>query len=162
VTEAIKKLSPAEQLIVSTQILAYQWYPYENIFQFGKLTRILGGKDEKIFIDVGRATARYLFSGAYKTLLVKDPIKQIEKFGWIEELFYKRTRTLEVEFKSKQECVLRRSFVAGVLSSVNGCEAVIGFWIQTLELSGAKNVMIAHSQCIVTKADFCEFIIQWE
>src|SRR5690349_13220709 len=110
VADAIKTLSPEEESQISPQFMAYKWYPYNIIFALGKLTRQLKPNDPDTFTKLGRFLASYVFTGAYRNFLAKDPAKQIEKFSLIGEFFYNDTRKLEAEFPAKNKCILRRKF----------------------------------------------------
>src|ERR1051326_1721547 len=93
--DALQKLNPEDRSLLQTRFLAFKWYPYNIIYPIGKFSYQLGSSEKDLFIQIGRFTASYVFNGPYRTLLAKDPIKQIEKFSWIGEVFYNETRELE-------------------------------------------------------------------
>jgi hypothetical protein len=161
-TDTIQTLNPEDRSLLQTQILAFKWYPYHIIYSLGKLTYKLSQNERNIFMQIGRFTAKYVFNGAYHILLEKDPIKQVKKFSWIGEVFYKDTRELKYEFFGETKCLVRRDYLPGLTSTVNNCESVIGFWAQTLELSGADNVRASHPKCVAKGANCCEFMFEWE
>lgn len=106
--------------------------------------------------------AEFVFTGVYKTLLVKDPAKQVEKFSWIREFFFRDTRQLETEMAGPSRCLVRYSCEVGANPTRAICESLGGFWSKTLELAEASEVKATHPKCVTSGGTCCEFIFEWE
>jgi hypothetical protein len=105
--------------------------------------------------------AEYVFTGVYRSLLVKDPAKQVEKFSWIRDFFFKEARELETEMTGQSRCLVRYRYEAGATPTRSICESLSGFWSRTLELAGASEVKPSHPKCVTGGNDCCEFVFQW-
>jgi hypothetical protein len=106
--------------------------------------------------------SNHVFTGVYRSLLVKDPKKQVTKFSWIKDFFFREARTLETEITGERSCVIRYRYEPGASPTRAICESLCGFWSRTLELAGASGVKCAHPKCVANKAAFCEFVFEWE
>src|SRR5262245_42878399 len=163
VSEVIEGLAPEDRVLLAAPFLASSWYPYRTLHALRKATRPLAGQTgENLSAEIGRFMAEYVFTGVYRSLLVKDPIKQVDKFSSIKEFFFREARKLESEITSERSCVVRYRYEPGAVPTRAICESLRGFWSRTLELSGAAGVRCAHTKCVASKAPFCEFVFDWD
>jgi hypothetical protein len=163
VSQSFESLDDEDRARLSAAFLASSWYPYSTLFALQKLTRPLAKPtDQHLSLEIGKYMAEHVFTGVYRSLLEKDPIKQVEKFSWIRNFFFQETRTLETEVVSESRCLVRYRYEGGAKPTRSICESLSGFWSRTLELSGAANVKRAHPKCVANKADCCEFVFDWE
>jgi hypothetical protein len=162
VSEALNQLSDEDRVPFSSPFLASSWYPYSTLFALRKLTKpLVTDADPKLSLEIGRYLAEYVFTGVYKSLLEKDPIKQVEKFAWIRQFFFQETRTLETEIISELSCLVRYRYEQGAKPTRAICESLGGFWSKTLELAGAAQTRFTHPKCVAQGASCCEFIFEW-
>lgn len=82
--------------------------------------------------------ADYAFRGAYRTLTANDPIKQVSKLPWINDLFYRNTRKVEVRQVSDSSCSVVYRHGPHVRLTRSGCLISMGFCVRTLELFGTR------------------------
>jgi hypothetical protein len=162
VADAIQKLGAEDRALLSSPFLPSSWYSYDTLHSLRSLTRSLMKPGEKrLSLDIGRAMAEYVFTGVYKTFLVQDPVKQVEKFSWIGDFFFQEARKLESQFSSETSCLVRYRYEKGASPTTAICESLVGFWSRLIELSGAKDVKASHTKCIAKQADCCEFTFEW-
>ena len=163
VASALTGLSTEDRLRLSSQFLPSSWYSYDTLHTLRQLTRKLAGPtDRNLSGEIGRFMAEYTFTGVYRSFLANDPIKQVTKFEWIREFFFKEARTLETEITGDTSCSVRYHYEHGAAPTRAICESLASFWSRTLELAGAARVNWAHPQCIVKGDRLCEFTFKWD
>jgi hypothetical protein len=163
VQKAFDSLSVEDRMLLSPIFLPSGWYPYSTLHSLRKLTRpLVTSADKDLSVQIGRFMAEYVFTGVYRSLLEKDPVKQVEKFSWIRDFFFQETRKLETEIASNSRCFVRYRYEPGAKPTRAICESLIGFWGMTLELSGASGIRSTHPKCVTTGGDCCEFVFDWQ
>src|SRR5258708_1076570 len=124
VSQAFTTVSREDPALFSSFFLASNWYPYSSLDALRKVTRTLATPTSPVLSEeVGRCMAEYVFKGVYRTLLVKDPIKQIEKFGSINEFFFQDTYELETSVTGENSCVVRYHYAEGTKPTRSICES---------------------------------------
>jgi predicted hydrocarbon binding protein len=162
VTAAIQELHSDDRLLVSAPFLASSFYPYSSLYALRKLTRRFATPaDKNLSVEIGRIMAEYVFTGAYRTLVAKDPVKQVEKISWVKDFFFKDSLILETEVLGASRCVVRYRYDAGAKPTSSICESLKGFWSKTLELAGANQLVATHTTCATKGANCCEFVFDW-
>jgi hypothetical protein len=162
VEAAINALSTEDRYLLPSVLLDSNWYPYSVWRPVRRISRALStetGAD--MAIDMGRFIAEYVFTGVYKSLLAHDAAKLLEKFAWIHDFFYRDTCKIETKIFSKTSGLVQYLYDQGVRPARSTCVSTMGFWIRTLELSGASNVKASHSKCMVDGEDTCVYLIEW-
>ena len=163
ISQELTRLNDEDRLPLSSPFLASSWYPYSTLHSLRKLTRPLTTPaDQNLSWEIGSYLAEYVFTGVYKSLLEKEPLKQVEKFSWIRNFFFQETRILETEIINDCRCLVRYRYDNGATPTRAICESLSGFWSKTLELSGAAKVRSTHQKCVARGDAFCEFIFEWE
>jgi hypothetical protein len=159
---AINTLDRENLLLVSAPFLASSFYPYTSLYALRKLTRSLAtSADKNLSVEIGRVMAEHVFTGAYRSLVAKNPIQQVEKISWVKDFFFKDSLILETELMSECRCLVRYRYDSGARPTSAICDSLKGFWSKTLELSGASNLKAAHPKCAVHGANCCEFVFDW-
>ena len=162
VAAAKGKLSPEDRLLIPLLFLDSSWYPFTALHAMRKLTRSLATQDDKnLGVEIGRSMARQSFKGAYRMILMKDPISQVGKFSEITEFFFREARTLETQIINDHSCLVRYRYKEGAVPNRGLCQSLAGFWGEVLEMSGASRVKAAHPRCVLDRADCCEFTLDW-
>ena len=163
VAQALRTLSVEDRLLFSSGFLASSWYPYNTLQALRRLTRpLVTPAEQHLSEEIGRFMAEYVFTGVYRSLLVKEPIKQVEKFSWIRDFFFNETRKLETEIASSSRCVVRYRYEPGTKPTRAICESLGGFWSRTIELTGASRVRSSHRKCVTDGGSCCEFAFEWQ
>jgi hypothetical protein len=158
----INALSPDVRYLLPALLLDSNWYPYSVWRPVRRISRALSDETgDGVAISLGKFIAQYVFTGVYKSLLTPDPAKQLAKFPGIHEFFYKDTSTIETEVLSPTSGLVRYLYNQGVRPARSSCQGTMGFWIRTLELSGAANVKAKHSKCITEGEDVCLYDMHW-
>src|SRR5262249_41593539 len=111
--------------------------------------------------EMGKSNADYVFSGVYKSLLIKDPVKLVKKFSWLHDFFYRGGLTLETEIPNPGCCYVRYKYQQGAHPARSTCTSTMGFWLRTIELGGGTNVRARHTKCRADGKDICEYHIEW-
>jgi len=162
VSEALNALSVEDRLLLSSFFLASSWYPYSTLHALRKLTRpLVTPADQNLSMEIGRFMAEYVFTGVYRSLLEKDPIKQVDKILWIRDFFFREALELEAEMAGESSCVVRYRYEAGANPTRPICESLRGFWSMMLELAGADKIKSSHPKCITSGGRCCEFAFEW-
>ena len=163
VSQVLGTLSAEDRMLLPPVFLPSSWYPYSTLHALRKLTRpLVGPSDRKLAVDIGRFMAEYVFTGVYRSLLVKDPVQQVEKFSWIRDFFFREANTLETEIFSQSRCLVRYRYDIGAKPTRAICESLSGFWGMTLELAGASGIRSSHTKCLATGGNCCEFVFEWQ
>lgn len=166
VNEAIDLLSPADRALLPPLLLDSNWYPNSVWRAVRRVSRMLmrdtetGGDDFPF--ELGKYLAQYAFTGVYKSLLEKTPIKQIEKFSSIKDFFSRDTRDVETKMLSNASCLVRYHYEKGAQVTRSTCVSSKGFWVRTLELTGASDVKATHPKCVIDGKNYCEFLFEWQ
>ena len=162
VNESIKSARGADSRLLKGPFLDSSWYPIDTSHALTRLTGWLtGGAQPHIALEVGRYMARHVYGSVYRNLIVDDPVKQVTKFAWTHDLFYRGLRTQRVETTGPASCIVTCVYEPGERLLPGTCDGFLGYWLQMLELTGAANVRGNHSRCTLEGEDRCEFIIAW-
>ena len=163
IADKIKSLNAEDRLLFSSLFLPSTWYKYETLHALRRLTQQLATPaDQNLSVEIGRFMAEYVFTGVYRSFLVKDPAKQLKKFSWIGDFFFQEARKLETEIISEARYLVRYRYEPGATPTRSICESLTGFWSRTLELSGVSKVKSTHPTCVTRGANYCEFIFDLE
>ena len=163
IARCFEALCPEERRLISSTFLDASWYPYDSLHAFGKAIRPLVTKSDTNFAeDIGRFMAQHAFTGVYRSLLARDPIKQVGKFTSIAEFFFRGVHKLETEITGPASCLARYRYEAGAKPTRGICISLSGFWSRSLELAGASKVAAAHPKCFAAGGDCCEFLLEWQ
>jgi hypothetical protein len=159
---ALKTLSPEDQALLSAPFLPSSWYPYNTLHALRRVTRALvTPADQNLGVEIGRFMAEHVFTGIYRSVFIHDPVKMIEKFSWVGDLFYQEVRDLDTEILSDTKVLVRHRHKSGSKPTRAICESLQGFYGRTLELAGALAVRHTHPKCLARADDCCEFLFEW-
>jgi hypothetical protein len=163
VAQACNSVSRKDPSLLSSFFLPTNWYPYSTLDGLRQVTRALATPAlPTLSVEVGRFMAEYVFTGVYRTLLVKDPVKQLEKFPSIKEFFFHDTYELEIARIGDARCLVRYHYEPDARPTRAICESLGGFWSKALDLAGAANTHFTHPSCILNGGPCCEFALEWQ
>ena len=161
VEEATKALSAEDAALVRRRFLDSSLYPYATMVALRRLARVLAARGPLTGEEIGQSIADYVFKGVYKPLLTPDPVRMVEKIGWVKDFFYKDTDKVDAHMTGNSSCALVYHYEEGIRPTRATCNSLIGFWGRTLELAGARKVTATHPVCIAEGDDRCEFTFSW-
>jgi hypothetical protein len=162
IDRAMLGLDVGDRARVAKSFLDSSWYPYETLHSMRKLTRMMATPaDADLSFEIGEFMAERAFRGVYRSLLAKDPVKQVEKFSWISEFFFRETRKLKTDVEGAS-CTVTYSYEKQATPTRAICQSLLGFWKKTLEMSGASGIKSAHPECITNGAKDCVFKFTWQ
>ena len=163
VAAALDTLDVDDQAKLAAPFLPSSWYSYDTLYTLRKLTKPLATRaDRNLSAEIGSFMAEHAFNGVYRSLLERDPVKQVKKFAWIGEFFFNEARKLETEITSDRSCVVRYRYEQGAAPTRAICASLGAFWSRTIELSGAAGIRAAHTKCVAAGDECCEFTFAWE
>jgi hypothetical protein len=159
VNKAIGTLPQEERTQFEKSILDASWYPIEMTRILGKIQTTVGGRED-VAEELGKYLAEYTFKGTYKVFLVKDPLTQAKKIANALDYFYRNVHKFEVETTGPHSCIMR--YITERKPSAATCVSRRSWWVQTLEMSGAKLLKLTHPRCMVNGHSSCEFEVEWQ
>jgi len=156
-------LTEGDRKLASTLFLDASWYPFETLHSLRRLTRLLvSPNDTDLGTTIGRHMAEKACTGVYKSLLAKGPLKQAERFTWVEELLFNGVRKMTVEITGPASCIVRYVYGSESKPTQSICLSHEGFFGRMLELSGATAVRSKHLKCTARGKPSCEFTFEWD
>jgi len=162
VDEVLKRLPEADRLALRGMILPIAWYPLEmNLRLDAAIADVLSPEDRaRAFKDMGRASAEENLKGAHHVFLrAGEPHFLLSQAAQIYRFYYAvGHRTYE---KAGPKLAVIRTFDAESVTEAD-CLTIIGWHEKAVEMSGGKNVHIAHALCRAGGAPHCEYQISWE
>jgi hypothetical protein len=162
VDREIHSLDSADQQLLPSLLLDSNWYSYSIWRPVRRISRALSDETgNDLAIDLGKFMAQYVFTGVYKSLLMNDPAKLLEKFPGIHEFFYRDTSSIQTELQSPTSGLVSYRYGQGIRPARSACLTTMGFWIRTLELSGGEKVKATHTQCMAEGKNACLFLFEW-
>ncbi|HYL99648.1 MAG TPA: 4-vinyl reductase [Blastocatellia bacterium] len=163
VNQAMTTLGPDDRALLSGRFLASSWYPFNSLQALRKLTRaIVAEPDPNLVVEIGRFMAHQACTGVYRSLIAKDPVKQVERFNWVEEMLFNNARKLESELTGPNTALVRYLYTTEVKPTAAICDSHLGFLKELMELAGAKNVLVKQVRCAARGDSVCEFSFAWE
>ena len=163
VMQACTAVAATDPALRSAYFLPTNWYPYSALDSLRQVTRALATERAPTqAVEVGQHMAEYVFTGVYRALLAKDPVKQLEKFPSIRDFFFQDTHRLEIEHTGDARCIVRYRYEPGLKPTRGVCESLGGFWSKALDLAGASDTRFTHSTCILNGSPCCEFALEWQ
>jgi hypothetical protein len=162
VETVVSRLAPEDRALLPSLLLDSNWYPYSVWRPVRRISRALADETgNDMAIDLGKFMAQYVFTGVYKSLLINDPARLLENFPSIHEFFYRDTSIIKTEIHSRTSGVVSYRYNGEIRPARSACQTTMGFWIRTLELSGAAQVKAIHSTCMADGGKACLFSFEW-
>jgi hypothetical protein len=162
VDAAVEALPPDVRQLWPQTLLDSTWYSYEILRPIRGISRVLApGSGDDLATDMGRFIADYTLGGLYRSLLEKNPLKQVEKFSWVHDFFYQDSQKIETATLSPTSCAVQYRYEPGIRPARSTCASTLGFWTRTIELSGGADVNGEHPRCVIEGQDCCEFVLSW-
>jgi hypothetical protein len=161
VNAAIDGLPDEVRKLWPQSLLDSSWYSYSILRPIRGISRALAPGQEDLALDMGKFIADYTLGGLYRSVLEKDPLKQVQKFSWVHDLFYQDCQKIETATVSPTSCIVRYRYEDGIRPARSSCVSALGFWLRAVELSGGKNVRGEQAKCVREGKDCCEFVLSW-
>jgi len=152
-------LPEADRAALGHGVLASSWYPMAAFLRFmQEAERQLGPQESDLLRRMGRASSDYALRGIYKIFFkVGSPEFIIARAAPVFSSYYDTGQMKVVESvpgHAEMELI-------GFGGAREFCERVHGWMERTLELSGARNVRLAHTACVHRGEAVCRFEAIW-
>lgn len=154
-------LSDGDRMVLSEKILHVSWRPTKTFSNFlSAIDKVLGKGKRDLSREAGRFVAEHSLSKFYKVIIrLASPMKVLDRASELWKDF-DDTGELQIEKTGPNSAIAR--VIDHQDGSGSGCNHTTGFFEKTLEMTGAKNVAIAHTKCIFRGDEHCEYIGTWE
>jgi len=155
------RMSPDDKQTLLKKIVPGSWQPEKTFVGLLETAELLyGDKSYKMSKDIGSFSAQVNISRFYKIFIqFGDPafvITRAERFwGQIHN-----TGEMAGEKISNNSAIARikgRAFPAKAF-----CAYLAGYMTAILTMSGAKNISVTETKCVLSGGDSCEFAASWE
>lgn len=161
--EWLNSLPEQSSKIYKSPVFVTEWYLIsdsciEPIAAIGRM--FYDGDVEKAAYDTGVYSAKSALSGIYKIFLkVSSPDFIIKRAGIIMNSYYKPGKIVASKMSSKSS-VLQLSEMKNYNIILE--KRILGWMVQALLMSGAKNVTIDIPKSIAKGDELTDFIINWD
>lgn len=152
-------LPETDRAALGQGVLASSWYPMDAFLHFmQEAERQLGPQEPDLLRRMGRASSDYALKGIYKIFFkVGSPEFIIARAAPVFSSYYDTGQIKVVESVSGHA----EMELVGFAGAREFCERVHGWMERTLELSGARNVRLAHTACVHRGEAACRFEAIW-
>lgn len=153
------------QHYLSERILPTSWHPETDHYELLKVSAALyagptRGKDPAVWEEIARITAPSLLDGTYRSLVRKgDPARTLASFTSLWGLQHDSGR---VVVKQLGESSARIELHDYGLASDLMCASIRGSMVGLLEVAGARNVEMEHTQCRSHGDAVCAWEVRWD
>lgn len=157
-----EKLPPDVGELLDTPILTSSWYEFSQLVKLMETAKpyLHPEKNRSVAWDMGRFSADVGLSTVYRIFFkVADPSYIIKKASQVYQTYYS-SGVMTTEEISAGKALLCLKEVDQ--PDIHLCERLLGWMERTLELSGAKKVIMSHPKCRTRGDDRCEFLGTWE
>jgi hypothetical protein len=153
-------LSPADRAALGQGVLASSWYPMDALLRFmQEAERQIGPREPDVVRRMGRTSSEYSIKGVYKVFFrFGSPEFIISRAAQVFASYYD-TGAMKVIESVPGSAMIELTGFAGARPF---CDRVQGWMERTLELAGARNVRLAHSDCVHRGDPLCRFAATWE
>lgn len=144
-----------------TTIIPSDWYPFEaQVHLYETIDRLFGKGDFHLCWKIGRFTAEFELSTIHKILLKIGGAEKLMKLsGMMWGRYYSSGRLETEDVTSGNGVALVKDFNP---ISEAFCLDLAGWMERTLELTGARKVLIRHTECILKGHPACRYEGEWE
>ena len=156
----LEELSAEDRALVESGVLVSAWYPFSLLMQISRVAhKHFGAERPDIYRELGKASAEYALTTIYKIFFkVGSPQFIISRGSALFKTYY-TTGELKAVQSEKGHAVI--DFVGFEEPAPEFCERLEGWMQRTVELSGGKDLRIAHLQCVNRGDAVCRFEGYW-
>jgi hypothetical protein len=159
--KVVASLPEGERALFEAPVLQSNWYEFSLLLHLmdGAAPLLPHGGKRSLAWDLGRFSAEHGLTTLYKVFFrVADPGFIIRKASQVFSNYYDSGRMELVSLQGK-ESVLR---VTGFDQPCTlFCDRVQGWMERTLEMTGAKAIVMTHPKCMARGDSCCEFHGRW-
>lgn len=157
----LAKLGPADREAIETVVLQSAWYEYSLVLRIMEAAEEFykGTGPKSMAWEMGRFSAEYGLKTVYKIFFkVADPHFIISRASKIFGNYFD-AGSMEVVSLEKHAAHIR---VRGFDQPCQAfCDRAQGWMERTLELAGAKSVVITHPKCAAQGGAWCDYMGRW-
>ncbi len=157
----LEKMDPGDRSILENPILQSNWYEFSLMLRLMEAaTPLLPHPGARSLPwELGRFSAEHGLTTLYRVFFkVADPGFIIRKASQVFSNYYD-TGTMEMVSLENKVAVLR--LTGFDQPGTVFCERLQGWMERTLEMSGAKTIVMSHPKCLARGDAFCEFQGRW-
>lgn len=142
------------------RVLVSEWYPeVEQLELLRALVKLIPDQGMDPWEFMGRYTAQSDLTGLYKNLLRGgDPVRTL-KNGAVLWRTYHDTGNTEVVFDGPSSALVRLKGYR--LPSREMCGILGGWYGEMVRMAGGREVQVKHEECVLDKADCCQWAVKW-
>jgi hypothetical protein len=155
-------LSPQDlQALFGTRVLSSTWVDYNAAIRFILTAdRVLGKGDLQVVRDAGRYCAQHNFSGIYKFFIsLTSPRFILDNAHHVWRLYHDAGNVTIEWCGEKNATLFIRDFPDMPLHHEWDTIPTLE---ETIRMSGGKNVVILHPQCLARGDEYCLADVSWE
>lgn len=156
----LEALQQEDREVMRGRLLSASWYPFELNRRLDEaIVERLGGGDAKIFERLGARSATENLTGPHAAFLSPgDPQRFLALTGQIYRFYYDvGERTYEATGPTSGVITTR----GAETFSETDCMTVIGWYVQALEMCGAKDVAMVEETCRARGGEHCRYRLSW-
>jgi hypothetical protein len=157
--QLLARVSPATAEILSSSILATEWYPFRSVIELDRaVAAAVGGEELEVAAELGRHSARLNLTQQYKVFSGGDPAAFFRREALLHRQFLDFGRA-QVESTGPNSC--RISLSEYTCFAKVFCASARGYYEQAAQLQGGKLVVVREHTCICDGALACVFEVSW-
>ncbi len=159
--QIVSQMPAAEAGVIRGTVLPSQWYEFSLLLELMKRAEphLQSASGRSLAWEMGRYSAEAGLKTVYKIFFkVADPGYIIKKASHVFSNYYD-SGAMEVVDSGPKHAVLR-------LTGFNQpcppfCDRLLGWMERTVELTGAKGVVMSHPECLSRGDDCCKYRGEW-
>jgi hypothetical protein len=158
--KVLGRLTEPDRRVLSTQIVAMNWYPFDMNARLDRAIADELGKGDRIFRELGAASARDNLSlpEQQKFVEAKYPHGLLQQASAIYGVYYD-TGHRWYERVADSKAVLRT--MVSLSYSPEDCLTVVGWHETAITICGGKSVRVDETLCRAKGDPVCEYVCEW-
>jgi hypothetical protein len=156
----LAELTPQERSELSPAVLATSRYPFALFLKVIRVAKqLFGGQEPRLHDKMGRASADYGLTTVYKIFFkVGSPQFIISKAPKVWKAYYNSGDLRSLVSEPGHAVMELAGFEEPALEL---CERLTGWFTRTLELAGAAEPKLVHTECVHRGAGTCRWEGWW-
>ena len=157
----IQKMPADHAQTLLKTIVPGSWQPEKAFVSLLEAIELLyGDKSYKVSKDIGLSSARENISRFYKIFIhFGDPAFVISRAGRVWGQIHNTGEMTGEKLSNNSAAARVRGYA---LPSKAFCSYLAGYMTGILEMSGANNISVQETKCVLGGGDCCEFTATWE
>ncbi|MCG6963175.1 MAG: TIGR02265 family protein [Acidobacteria bacterium] len=158
--DVLATLPADDQKLFGGMILNITWFDLKAAMRLDEsIVRVLGRGDNRVFEEMGRASARENLGGVHNNLVTPgDPQAFMKKAQLIYSFYY------DVGHRTYEPTGLNSGTMTthgAETFSATDCSTVVGWYKEALGMCGATGVQIKEVKCRARGDSVCQYEVEW-